>query len=45
MTDLNDTNNSLDVPVANAIVFAASALMCVGLLSFFIAIVGIITHL
>lgn len=45
MTDFNDTNNSLDVPVANAVVFAASALMCVGLLSFFIAIVGIITHL
>lgn len=45
MTDFNDTNNSLDVPVANAVVFAVSALMCVGLLSFFIAIVGIITHL
>lgn len=45
MTDFNDKNNSLDAPVADAIVFAASALMCVGLLSFFIAIVGIITHL
>ena len=45
MTDFNDKNNSLDAPITDAIVFAVSALMCVGLLSFFIAIVGIITHL
>jgi hypothetical protein len=45
MTNFNDKNNSLDAPIAEAIIFAASALLCVGWLSLLIALAGIITHL